>query len=62
MGIWGESSHRGEDTPGSCSVLAYIGHQTGDGALVEEGLAAITGNAELDAQGELLKGVWLGTK
>jgi hypothetical protein len=57
-----ERINRGDDAPGYGLVLAYIGHQTGDRALVEEGLAVITGNAELDAQGELLKGVWLGTK
>jgi hypothetical protein len=57
-----ERINRGDDAPGYGLVLAYIGHQTGDRALVEEGLAAIMGNAEHDAQRELLKGVWLGTK
>jgi hypothetical protein len=62
MRLMRERVNRGDDAPGYGLVLAYIGHQTGDRALVEEGLAAITGNAELDAQRELLKGVWLGTK
>ncbi len=57
-----ERINRGDDAPGYGLVLAYIGHQTGDRAMVEEGLAAIMGNAQHDAQRELLKGVWLSTK
>ncbi|MEY5033499.1 MAG: hypothetical protein RL354_2530, partial [Planctomycetota bacterium] len=40
-------------------ILAYIGHQTADRAMVEEGLAAIGGNERLDAARKLLEGVWL---
>jgi len=49
---------RGDDAPGYGLVLAYIGHQTNDRALVSEGLTAVTGSAELDAQRALLEGVW----
>jgi hypothetical protein len=49
---------RGDDAPGYGLVLAYIGHQQGDRGLVNEGLAAITGSAELDGQRALLEGVW----
>ena len=49
---------RGDDAPGYGLVLAYIGHQTNDRALVGEGLTAVTGSAELDAQRALLEGVW----
>ncbi len=53
---------KGDDAPGYGLVLAYIGHQTENRALVEEGLKAITGTEKLDRQSELLKGVWLGGK
>jgi len=49
---------RGDDAPGYGLVLAYIGHQTNDRALVGKGLAAVTGSAELDAQRALLEGIW----
>jgi len=53
---------RGDDAPGYGLVLAYIGHQTDNRTLIEEGLKAITGTEKLDRQCELLKGVWLGGK
>jgi hypothetical protein len=43
-------------------VLAYIGHQIGDRALVEEGLREIAGTPSLDTSGELLRGIWLSEK
>ncbi|MFM7259013.1 MAG: hypothetical protein ACKO3W_00275 [bacterium] len=49
---------RGDDAPGYGLVLAYIGHQTSDRALVTEGLTAIVGSSELDAQRALLEAVW----
>jgi hypothetical protein len=42
-------------------VLAYIGHQTGDRAIVEEGLAAMSGNESIVTTRKLLTGVWLGS-
>ncbi len=51
---------RGDDIAGYGLVLAYIGHQTGERALVEEGLKAMDGNESLATARELLKGVWLG--
>lgn len=53
---------RGEDQANYGFLLAYIGHQTGDKALVEEGLAKVEGNESLDTYGKLLRGVWLGGK
>ena len=53
---------RGDDAPGYGLVLAYIGHQTENRTLVEEGLAAVSGNDALDASRELFKGIWLGGK
>lgn len=53
---------RGEDVPSYGLVLAYIGHQLGDAALVEEGLGVIGGNRVLDTNRELLRGIWLGGK
>ncbi len=50
---------RGDDVQGYGLILAYIGHQTADRAMVEEGLAAIGGNERLDAARKLLEGVWL---
>jgi hypothetical protein len=52
----------GEDQPNYGFLLAYIGHQTGDKALVEEGLGFIKGNESLDTYGALLRGIWLGGK
>ena len=49
----------GEDAPSYGLVLAYLGHQLRDAALVEKGLEAIGGNERLDAQAELLKAIWL---
>jgi hypothetical protein len=54
--------NRGEDQANYGFLLAYIGHQTGDKALVEEGLAKVEGNESLDTYGKLLRGVWLGGK
>ena len=50
---------RGDDVQGYGLILAYIGHQTADRAMVEEGLAAIGGNERLDTVRKLLEGVWL---
>lgn len=52
----------GEDRPNYGFLLAYIGHQTGDKALVEEGLGFVKGNESLDTYGALLRGIWLGGK
>lgn len=52
----------GEDRPNYGFLLAYIGHQTGERALVEEGLAQFSGNESLDTYGALLRGIWLGGK
>lgn len=52
----------GEDQANYGFLLAYIGHQTGDKALVEQGLKEIEGNESLDTYGELLRGIWLATK
>ncbi len=52
----------GEDRPTYGFVLAYIGHQIGDRALVEEGLREIAGTPSLDTSGELLRGIWLSEK
>lgn len=49
----------GEDRPSYGFLLAYIGHQTNDRALVEEGLREVAGTPSLDTYGELLRGVWL---
>jgi len=49
----------GEDAPSYGLVLAYLGHQLRDQALVEKGLDAIGGNERLDAQAELLKAIWI---
>ncbi|MEY3021152.1 MAG: hypothetical protein RIS86_348 [Planctomycetota bacterium] len=51
---------RGEDRAGYGLLLSYIGHQRGDRAMIEEGLALVGGTAALDASRELLEGVWLG--
>ena len=53
---------RGDDAPGYGLLLAYIGHQTGDQAMVAEGLKAVGGNESLDASRKLLEGVWLGAR
>jgi hypothetical protein len=53
---------RGDDAPGYGLLLAYIGHQTGDRAMVAEGLKAIGGNEKLDTSRQLLEAVWLGSK
>ena len=53
---------RGDDVASYGLMIAYIGHQTGDRKLVEEGLAQITGTEKLDESRRLLEGVWLGTK
>ena len=52
---------RGDDTAGYGLVLAYIGHQTGERAMVEEGLAAMSGNESIVTTRNLLTGVWLGS-
>jgi hypothetical protein len=52
----------GEDRSGYGLLLAYIGHQTADRAMVEEGLALVGGTPSLDASRELLQGVWLGER
>jgi hypothetical protein len=52
----------GEDQANYGFLLAYIGHQTGDKALVEEGLGVVKGNESLDTYGALLRGIWLGGK
>lgn len=52
----------GEDRANYGFLLAYIGHQTGDKSLVEEGLKQVEGNESLDTYGALLRGIWLGTK
>lgn len=57
-----ERVRRGEDAPSYGFLLAYIGHQTGDKALVGEGLEAIAGSERLETERELLAGIWLGTK
>jgi hypothetical protein len=57
-----ERAGRGEDAPSYGLVIAYIGHQTGDAKLVEEGLSFVGGNQSLDTNRELLRGVWLGGK
>lgn len=53
---------RGDDAPSYGLMLAYIGHQTGDRKMVEEGLALMTGTEKLDTARKLIEGVWLGTK
>jgi hypothetical protein len=62
VGFMRERIKSGEDAPGYGILLAYIGHQTSDRKLVEEGLAVIGGNEKLDLSRKLLEGVWLGTK
>ena len=52
----------GEDQANYGFLLAYIGHQTADKPLMEEGLALVKGNESLDTYGALLRGVWLGGK
>ena len=51
---------RGDDSPSYGVLLAYIGHQTGDRKLVEEGLGFVKGSEKLDESRKLLEGVWLG--
>ena len=53
---------RGDDVASYGLMIAYIGHQTGDRKLVEEGLAQLTGTEKLEESRRLLEGVWLGTK
>lgn len=53
---------RGDDAPSYGLMLAYIGHQTGDRKMVEEGLALMTGSEKLETARKLIEGVWLGTK
>lgn len=53
---------RGDDAPSYGLMIAYIGHQTGDRKMVEEGLALLTGTEKLDTARKLFEGVWLGTK
>jgi predicted Zn-dependent protease len=52
----------GDDVQGYGLVLAYIGHQTGNAALVEEGLSSIQGTPAYDSVRELLGGVWMPKK
>jgi len=60
--IMRQRMQRGDDVAGYGLILAYIGHQTANRALVEEGLAGIAGNEKLDTTRKLLEGVWLGAK
>ena len=53
---------RGEDQANYGFLLAYIGHQTSNRVLVEEGLAKVQGNESLDAYGALLRSIWLGAR
>jgi hypothetical protein len=53
---------QGEDRVNYGFLLAYMGHQLGDRAMVEEGLAHVKGGEALDTYGALLRGVWLGSK
>jgi hypothetical protein len=62
IAIMRERIKRGDDVQGYGLILAYIGHQTADRAMVEEGLAVIQGNERLDTVRKLLEGVWLGAK
>ncbi|MEY5031233.1 MAG: hypothetical protein RL354_264 [Planctomycetota bacterium] len=62
VSVMRERIKRGDDVAGYGLILAYIGHQTADRAMVEEGLAAIAGNERLDTVRKLLEGVWLGAK
>ena len=62
IAVMRQRMQRGDDVQGYGLVLAYIGHQLGDRALVAEGLAGISGNEKLDTMRKLLEGVWLGTK
>lgn len=62
IAIMRQRMQRGDDVAGYGLILAYIGHQTANRALVEEGLAGIAGNEKLDTTRKLLEGVWLGAK
>ena len=55
IGVMRQRMQRGDDVAGYGLVLAYIGHQTGDRALVAEGLAGIGGNEKLDTTRKLLE-------
>ncbi len=61
VAIMRDRADRGDDSPSYGVLLAYIGHQTGDRKLVEEGLALVKGSEKLDESRKLLEGVWLGT-
>jgi len=61
VAVMRERATRGDDAPSYGVLLAYIGHQTGDRKLVEEGLAFVKGSEKLDESRKLLEGVWLGT-
>ena len=60
VGILRDRIDRGEDRGGYGLLLAYIGHQRADRAMIEEGLAHVGGTPALDTSRELLEGVWLG--
>lgn len=60
VSIMRERATRGDDSPSYGVLLAYIGHQTGDRALVQEGLAFVKGSERLDESRKLLEGIWLG--
>jgi hypothetical protein len=60
VGILRDRIDRGEDRAGYGLLLAYIGHQRADRAMIEEGLVHVGGTPALDTSRELLEGVWLG--
>ena len=60
VSVMRERATRGDDAPSYGVLLAYIGHQTGDRALVQEGLAFVKGSERLDESRKLLEGIWLG--
>jgi tetratricopeptide (TPR) repeat protein len=47
------------DAPSYALVLAYVGHQLSNRALVEEALGVMSGSDDWDAMRELLRGIWL---
>lgn len=49
----------GNDAPSYALVLAYVGHQMSNRALVEESLEVMRGSDDWDAMRELLRGIWL---
>ena len=51
---------RGDDAPSYGFVVAYLGHQLSDRAMVSEGLSFVKGNERLDTSRALLESIWLG--